>query len=207
MQTVKAVKEGQREYHVPDMYDISTLENVLPAKDIYTAEDYFKLPQGAPYQLIGGKLIMNPSPVPYHQEISRKLSRNIGRFIEENGLGTLYYAPLDVIFGEQEVYQPDIIFISNDNAIIIGEKNIKGAPDMVIEILSPETAYYDMREKFKVFEQSGVKEYWIVDPGLKKIEVYENVEKRYKIFSEAEKEGAVISKIMDGLSIPLIDIF
>ena len=150
---------------------------------------------------------MNPSPVPYHQEISRKLSREIGNFIEADDLGTLYYAPLDIIFGEQEVYQPDIVFISNENANIIGDKNIQGAPDMVIEILSPETAYYDLREKFKVFEQSGVKEYWIVDPGLKKIEIYENIDKKFKIYSEAEAEGVVTSKILDGLSISLTAVF
>jgi len=207
MQSVKAVKEGQREYLVPDMYNISALENVLPAKDIYTLEDYFKLPQGAPYQLIGGKLIMNPSPIPYHQEISRKLSQKIGSFIERNHLGTLYYAPLDVVFGEKEVYQPDIIFISNENANIIGAKNIQGPPDAVIEILSPETAYYDLREKLRVFEKCGVKEYWIVDPGLKKIDIYENQENKFKIFSEAEGEGTVSSKVLEGLSISLIEIF
>ena len=207
MQTMKAVKEGQREYLVPDMYDISTLENVLSDKDTYTAEDYFKLPQGAPYQLIGGKLVMNPSPIPYHQEISRKLSQKIGSFIEENNLGTLYYSPLDVIFSEQEVYQPDIIFISNDNSNIIREKNIQGPPDMALEILSPETAYYDLREKFKVFEKCGVKEYWIVDPGLKKMEIYENKDKKFKIFSEAEGGGVVSSKVLDGLSISLIEVF
>jgi len=104
-------------------------------------------------------------------------------------------------------YQPDIIFISNDNANIIGEKNIQGAPDMVIEILSPETAYYDLREKFRVFEECGIKEYWIVDPGLKKIEIYENQDKKFKIYSEAEGEGVVSSKLLDGLSISLIEIF
>jgi Uma2 family endonuclease len=78
---------------------------------------------------------------------------------------------------------------------------------MVIEILSPETAYYDLREKFRVFEECGVKEYWIVDPGLKKIDIYENQEKKFKIFSKAEGEGIVSSKVLEGLSISLIEIF
>ena len=207
MQIIKGVKEGQREYLAPDMYDASILENVLPIKDVYTAEDFLRLPQGAPYQLIGGKLIMNPSPVPYHQEISRKLSREIGDFVDENALGVLYYAPLDVVLGENEVYQPDIMFISNENTGIIGPKNIQGAPDVVVEILSPETAYYDLREKFKIFEQRGVKEYWIVDPGLKRIEVYQNKEGRFKIYSEAEEEGVASSRILDGLSVSLSAVF
>lgn len=207
MRIEKVAKESQREFLVPDMYDISKLKNVLPAKDTYTNEDYFKLPEGAPYQLIRGKLIMTPSPIPYHQEISRKLSQKIGNFVEENNLGTLYYAPLDVIFGEKEVYQPDIIFISKENIKIIHEKNIQGAPDIVIEILSPETAYYDLREKFMVFEKSGVKEYWIVDPGMKKIEIYENSEKKFRIHSEAEGDGVVLSEIFNGLTISLVEIF
>jgi Uma2 family endonuclease len=78
---------------------------------------------------------------------------------------------------------------------------------MVIEILSPETAYYDLREKFRVFEERGIKEYWIVDPGLKKIEIYENQDKKFKIYNEAEGEGVVSSKLLDGLSISLIEIF
>jgi Uma2 family endonuclease len=97
--------------------------------------------------------------------------------------------------------------ISKDNIKIIYEKNIQGAPDIVVEILSPETAYYDLREKFKIFEESGVKEYWIVDPGLKKIEIYENNEKKFRIHSEAEGDGVVLSEILAGLTISLVEIF
>ncbi|MDP2279096.1 MAG: Uma2 family endonuclease, partial [Nitrospirota bacterium] len=108
----------------------------------YTYEDYEKLPEGAPYQLIGGELIMTPSPVPYHQMIKMKIEYELLKFIDGKDLGMVLDAPMDVYLSETETYQPDIIFISKDRLNIIGEKKIEAAPDLVIEILSPSTAYY-----------------------------------------------------------------
>src|SRR3990167_6684556 len=129
----------------------------IEKKKFYTYKDYEKLPEGAPYQLIGGELVMTPSPIPYHQEILGNIFYELKRFVEETTRG-------DVYFSETDIYQPDIIFISKDRLNIIGEKKIEGSPDLVIEILSPATAYYDLRIKKDTYEQSGVKEYWIVDP-------------------------------------------
>jgi len=206
MQTVKGVKEGQMEFLVPDVYDASMMDSI-PLKESYTYEDYAKLPEGAPYQLIGGELVMTPSPTPYHQEISRKLAFKILSFLEKNNLGTLYYAPLDVFLSDRDVYQPDIIFISGGRLEMIGKKKIEGAPDIVIEVLSPGTAYYDLRKKYRAYQEYGVREYWIVDPELKKTEVYENQNKKFKIYSEAEGEGTVSSKVLDELVISLNEIF
>src|SRR6266542_2906772 len=139
----------------------------------YTYEDYEKLPEGAPYQLIGGELVMTPSPVPYHQSVSRKIEFELIKFVEEKKLGEVFDAPIDVYLSETETYQPDIIFISKDRLRIIGEKKIEAAPDLVIEILSPSTAYYDLKHKRRIYESSGVREYWIVDPMEKSVEVYE----------------------------------
>jgi Uma2 family endonuclease len=206
MQTVKGVKEGQAEFLVPDVYDASMLDGI-PLKETYTYEDYAKLPEGAPYQLIGGQLVMTPSPTPYHQEISQRLEFKILSYIEKNHLGRLYHAPLDVLLSDGDVYQPDIIFISGDRLEIIGKKKIEGSPDIVIEILSSGTAYYDLRIKYRAYEEYGVREYWIVDPELKKIEVYENQNKKFKIYSEAEEKGNVSSKVLDKLAIFLDEIF
>lgn len=207
MGIVKPEKKGQEEFVLSDIYDENMLKNFLPLKESYTYEDYTKLPEGAPYQLIGGNLIMIPSPTPYHQEISRKLEFKIISFIQKSDLGQLYHAPLDVFLGDKEVYQPDIMFISREREGIIGKKMIKGAPDIIIEILSPFTAYYDLRKKYRIFEQSGVKEYWIVDPELKKVEIYENENNKFKIKSEAEGKGNVSSKVLDGFTISLSEIF
>ncbi len=133
-------------------------------KRIYTYADYEKLPEGAPYQLIGGDLVKEPSPVPYHQILSRRIEFELVKFVEERALGEVLYAPMDVYLSDTEVYQPDILFISKERMSIIGEKKIEAAPDLVIEILSPSSAYYDLRHKKNVYETSGVKEYWVVDP-------------------------------------------
>jgi Uma2 family endonuclease len=195
------------EFLIPAVYSPSMWEDTIPKKESYTYEDYAKLPEGAPYQLIRGNLVMTPSPTPYHQEISRKLEFKILGFVEERKLGHVYYAPLDVFLSDREVYQPDIIFIRKERKNIIGRTKIEGPPDIVIEILSPSTAYYDLREKFRTYEQSGVGEYWIVDPGLKKIEVYVNDNKKFIIHSETEGMESVSSRILEEFKLSPVDIF
>jgi len=172
-----------------------------------TYKDYEQLPEGAPYQLIGGELVMTPSPVPYHQIISSRIGFELGKFIENKKQGTMLYAPMDVFFSETETYQPDIIFISKERSQIIGEKKIEAAPDLVIEILSPTTAYYDLKHKKRVYETSGVKEYWIVDPMEKTIEVYENVKGEFKVFSQAQGKDVTSSKLLEGFNVELEKIF
>lgn len=181
----------------------TTLLEKEKTKKQYTYEDYEKLPEGAPYQLIGGELIMTPSPVPYHQMIKMKIEYELLKFIEGKDLGIVLDAPLDVYLSETETYQPDIIFISKDRLNIIGEKKIEAAPDLVIEILSPSTAYYDLRHKKRIYEKSGVKEYWIVDPMEKGIEVYDNVNGEFRIFSEARGKEGVKSKLIEGFGVEL----
>ena len=207
MQTVKTKKPGQLEFVIPDFYNVATIENLIPKKESYTYGDYAKLPEGAPYQLICGKLIMTPSPTPFHQKISRKLESKIDRFLDDKDLGELFHAPLDVFFNNINVYQPDILFISKEREGIIGDKKIEGAPDIVIEILSPSTAYYDMREKFGVYEKYGVKEYWLIDSKIKKVQVFENIGNKFELCNEAEGEGNIFSKELDGLRIFINDIF
>ncbi len=176
-------------------------------KKQYTYEDYERLPEGAPYQLIGGELIMVPSPVPYHQIISRRIGFELWKYIEEKKLGEVLYAPIDVYLSETETYQPDIIFISNERMNIIGEKKIESAPDLVVEILSESTAYYDLRHKKRIYESSGVKEYWIVDPMEKSIEVYENINGEFKLYSETQKTGRVGSILLEGFGVELEKVF
>jgi Uma2 family endonuclease len=207
MQLVTDTTRPRAGFYRPGFYNVPSFEGKLPDKKTYTYADYERLPEGTPYQLIGGQLVMTPSPIPYHQEISRKLEFKMLAFVEERTLGHVYDAPLDVYFSDSDVFQPDIIFIRKEREGIIGETKIEGSPDIVIEILSPSTAYYDLRNKFRIYEQCGVSEYWIVDPGLKRIEVYENKEKRFEIYMEAEGEGNISSKVLEGFSVALDEVF
>ena len=179
----------------------------IPKKKKYTYEDYARLPEGAPYQLIGGELIMTPAPTPYHQYISGNIYSVLKGFVEGNNLGQVYYSPIDVYFEETETYQPDIIFISKERLDIIKETKIEGAPDLVIEILSPATAYYDLKKKFKIYEKHGVKEYWIVDPEEKSIEIYQNEGGQFRLIQTAKEKDTVNSPLLKGLEINLEKIF
>ncbi len=173
----------------------------------YTYEDYSKLPEGAPYQLINGELVMSPSPTYYHQKISSNIFNLLSRFIEKEELGILLYAPFDVTFNQHETFQPDIIFISFGRKEIIKENMIEGAPDLLIEILSENNAYYDLKHKKNIYEKYGVKEYWIVDPMDKSVEVYEGKGKKFTLIDQKKDKGKVKSKIFTGLKIDAEDIF
>lgn len=175
----------------------------------HTIKDYKLLPEGAPYQLIGGELIMMvPAPTPMHQIISANLFKRISRFVDEKGIGTILYSPIDIYLGEENAYQPDIVFIATQRQEIIKEDGIYGAPDLVIEILSPATAYYDIKKKFKVYERYGVKEYWIVDPDMKGVEVFLlNPNGEFELSSKCYEAGGVKSIILDGLEIDIKEIF
>ena len=182
--------------------------NVLE-KTKYKYSDYAELPEGAPYQLINGHLVKCLSPTPYHQKVSWRLMKVIDDFLEKQSehIGQAFAAPLDVYFEETEVFQPDLIFIRQEREHIIGEQKIEGAPDLVMEILSEATAYYDLRHKKAIYAKHGVSEYWIVDPMAKSFEIYELRDEGYQLISEAKKAGKVHSKVLAGLSSDVASIF
>ena len=174
---------------------------------LYTYEDYLKLDDVNQYELIGGKLYMVPAPRTIHQKIMWKLGWFISNFIIETDLGILMYAPTDVVLSTNEKPQPDILFISKERLDIITEANIQGAPDLVIEILSPSTANRDKVEKSRLYYKHGVKEYWIVDPDSKYIEVLTQGEKNWSVFQVYGAEETLFSPLLAGLEIDLKEIF
>jgi Uma2 family endonuclease len=118
---------------------------------------------GNRHEIIDGRHFMNPSPVPYHQSVSGRIHVQLFAALDEPGLGTVLTAPVDVQFTEFDVVVPDLIVVLTENRIITTSK-IKGAPDLVIEILSPSTKKNDEELKRRLYEQHRVPEYWIVDP-------------------------------------------
>jgi len=138
-----------------------------------TIEDYRSLPEGGPrYQLIEGDLFMAPAPNRYHQEIVLTVILMLGKYLEKRPIGKLYTAPFDVYFDEINVHQPDVVFVSNKNKSILTYAGAEGAPDFLVEILSPKTAELDKKPKRRVFARSGVNELWIIDPEAKLVHVY-----------------------------------
>ena len=172
----------------------------------HTVADFEKLPEGTLCQLIDGEIIMSPSPLFEHQNIVSNLMFLMRTFIGKNQSGKVIPSPMDVYLDESEVYQPDIIYISNENSKIIRDR-VHGAPDLVVEILSPSNGYYDLVHKKKIYEQSGVKEYWIVDPMEKTVDIFENKTGKYVLISQSEKTGTVKSGVLKGFEVNLTDLF
>ncbi|MBI5197012.1 MAG: Uma2 family endonuclease [Nitrospirae bacterium] len=176
-------------------------------KKKFTYEDYLKTPDDQRFELIEGDLIMTPSPVPRHQRISREIGFRLHKFIAEHDLGEVFYAPCDIHLDKYNVLQPDIFFISKNRLSIIGEKNIQGAPDLVIEILSESTAYRDLVQKKRLYAQFGAREYWIVLPEEEHIEVYTLKGRTFEIHKDYEKRATLESPVLKRFKLLLKEIF
>ncbi len=172
-----------------------------------TYSDYENTPEGGKYQLICGEIIEKTSPSSYHQEICFRLLLKLGNFVSIKKNGKIFPAPMDVTFSPNDTVQPDLLFIEKSRYSIIQEKRIVGAPDLVVEVISPSTAYIDLKYKKDLYENSGVKEYWIVDPQDHSIEIYYKELDDFIRIQKSSKEGKVISRVLDGLEINIKDVF
>ena len=149
---------------------MSTMQTTAPT----TWEDVLRMPDdGNRYEFIGGRLYVTPAPVTRHQRISKRLEMGLMSILEDAGHGELFRAPYLVEFpGTGDRVQPDILFVSNERRGIVGEKQVTGAPDLVVEILSPSTAHRDRGVKLDLYARHGVWEYWIVDPEDDVVDVW-----------------------------------
>ena len=139
-----------------------------------TWQDVQQLPDdGHRHEAIDGELYVTPAPTYRHQKVSQRLEQSLLRLLQAPGHGSVVDAPIGVEFpATQEGVQPDIVFVSSERLGIIHDEGIKGAPDLVIEILSPSTAHRDRGIKRKLYERHGVTQYWIVDPDAEAVEVW-----------------------------------
>jgi Uma2 family endonuclease len=145
---------------------------VGPPQGRWTYADYAALPDdGNRYEIIAGVLYTTPAPGAGHQSVSARLVTFLVTHVEFAGLGRVFAAPVDVELAPDTVVQPDIVVILSANLDRITPSRIIGAPDLVVEILSPGTAGYDRREKQDAYARAGVGEYWIVDPGAQTVEL------------------------------------
>lgn len=128
-------------------------------------EVWERLPEGTLCQLINNKLIISPEPFIIHQQVLNEINIEISIFLKKNALGKLFISPIDVYFSDEDVFQPDLVFVENKNRNIIDKKGLVGSPDLVIEVLSTSTSHFDYQEKKSVYERFGVREYFIVDPN------------------------------------------
>lgn len=172
----------------------------------WTMEDYLLLGETKmPCQLINGELIMSPAPHPRHQKISRRLFRIIDKVT--NGLGELFYSPIDLFVDSRNIFQPDLVYLPDRNKDYLTDKGIEGPPDLIIEIISPFNGYIDRNQKKDSYLKFGIKEYWIVDPGNETIEIYTPEGGTDVPVFFASKDGEVTSTAIKNLRFTLKDIF
>ena len=171
-----------------------------------TYDDYANLPGDERYELIDGELILVAAPYIIHQWISKKLYALL-MAVEELGLGLVFYAPVDVVLTDNDVVQPDLLFISSKRSDIITEPNVQGAPDLVVEILSRSTSRLDRTRKRELYERHQVKEMWLVDPEVRKIWVLLLQDDKLEVAGEYSEGQSFNSDTLGGLTIELDAVF
>ncbi len=186
----------------------AVLDKPKPRKKRWTYEEYYRLDDERRYELYHGELIpmQPPSPGSSHQREGGRLYRFLCDFVEKRNLGEIFIAPLDVILDDENTAQPDIIFVAKANAGIVQERGIFGAPDLVVEILSPGSIRRDRYEKQALYAEFGIKEYWIVDRANKSLEVLTLEGSQYRIHATAGETGHVTSRVLRGLKVKLSDL-
>ncbi len=175
---------------------------------ILTYEDYQRLPDdGRRYEILEGVLHVTPSPTTVHQRVSRRLFSILDAFVREHNLGEVFYAPLDIVFSNVSIMQPDLIYVSEARRGIITEKNIAGAPDLVVEIASPSTAGVDKVTKAQVYARYGVPYFWVVDPQQKTLEEYRLERGIYMLLRCWEENAVFAPELFSGLKVNLKEIW
>jgi len=174
-----------------------------------TYEDYVLIPEdGLRHEILDGEHYVSPAPFTRHQLVLGRLHLRLGNFLEERNLGTLLLAPTDVVLSLHDVVQPDLLFISRARRAILTEKNVQGAPDLAVEILSESNRHVDEGVKLDRYGRLGIGEYWILDPKRNTARIFRREKGRLMLLADLSgPEDQLTSPLFPGLSVPLARIF
>jgi len=171
-----------------------------------TVDDFMSLPEGSRAELIDGELYMCPSPRSRHQEAVGCLFRRLADFVATRRLGKVYVAPLDVHLPSGDIVEPDILYVAKANLGIVQDW-VRGAPELLIEVLSPEGIDRDRIVKRDLYAQNGVREYWIIDPEAKTVEVFTLRGSNYEPNGYFENNDILVSPLLPEFKLPVADVF
>ena len=170
-----------------------------------TYEDYLLLPDdGKRHEIIDGEHYVTPSPAKKHQIVAGNLHALIWDYTRRVRTGTVFVAPYDVILSDEDILQPDILFITAERSAIATERGVRGAPDLVIEVLSDGTRKVDQTLKLERYDHFGVQEYWMVDPKGETVAVYRRATAGLELMATADP---LTSPLLPGFALSLRDIF
>jgi Uma2 family endonuclease len=165
----------------------------------FSYEDLLQLPDdGKRHEIIGGELYTMPSPSPRHQDIVGEFFLELKLFLRSNPLGRAFVAPIDVIFHIDDVVIPDVVFVSKERQDIVSKRGIEGAPDLVVEVISPSSVKRDLELKRKLCQREGVFVYIAVEPEAERVHVWDGD----KSFVLAKDEMLTVS-VLPGLELPV----
>jgi Uma2 family endonuclease len=174
----------------------------------FTVADYMTAPEDRRYQLLDGEMIVAPSPTDKHQAVVGEIFVALHQFVAAHSLGLVRIAPYDVVLSNHDVVQPDILFVSNRRSHIVTAANIQGAPDLIVEVLSPGTREYDRGYKRTLYARHGVREYWLVDPDAERVEVLvEGGDAGLTPAAAYGRADTLVSPLLPGLSLNLSRVF
>ena len=184
------------------------LPQPLRRTPLLTYEDYRLLPEDGPrYELIEGELYLSPSPSTRHQTVSRRLQYALMKALEDPGLAQVFNAPMDLVVDRNTAVQPDLIIVGTARTSIITARALEGAPDVVVEILSPSTRDRDEHIKRRLYERFGVREYWLVDSEAETLIAYRRDDEGYGIRASYDRTGILECPEFPSLSLVLADVF
>jgi Uma2 family endonuclease len=175
-----------------------------------TYDDYLLFPEdGRRHEILDGEHYVTASPSLKHQTVSIRLSAAISTFVDAHRLGAVFAAPTDVLLSRHDIVVPDLVFISRTRFSILTEANIQGAPDLVVEILSPSTRRVDEGLKLARYESLGVQEYWVADPLRRTMTVHrlEGDHFRPAAILQADLQDVLTTPLIPGLEVRLAEVF
>jgi Uma2 family endonuclease len=176
-----------------------------------TFDDFVHFPDdGNRHELIDGVHCVTPSPDVRHQAIVLRLAVEIATYLKQHPIGRVFVSPLDVVLSHHDVVEPDVLYVANDQTAILTEKNIQGPPALVVEVLSHSTRKRDAQTKRRLFERTGVREYWLVDPELDTVQVLRlSPEGKLVRIADlsAEDDETLSTPLLPGCVIALRDLF
>jgi Uma2 family endonuclease len=182
---------------------------IKPARKLMY-RDYVKFPDdGNRHELIDGAHYVTPSAIPRHQRILVHLLFDVQLHIETHPQGEVFLSPCDVVFTLFDIVVPDLVFVKTERLSILSEMNIQGAPDLVVEILSPSTRRHDEGVKLGLYDRGGVSEYWVIAPITRTVRVYRRPSKALEVVAELTEDGPgkLTTPLMPGLAISLGRLF
>ena len=172
----------------------------------WTVDDFLQLEESnLPCELINGELFMSPAPSLIHQITCGNLYDLLKAYARVSG-GFTAFSPIDIYFDSKNVFQPDLVYVKKENLAILAERGLNGAPDLVVEIISPSNGFKDRNQKKNLYQKFGVKEYWIIDPGNRTIEIYDFAMGENPALYLAD-EGTVTSNLLPGISFSFAELF